>query len=309
MTTGVMSLSSSGEWIDVRTINAFLNEAVRVVRYREVPTPAMVPAELASAIANRKRPEVKLTLLAAGSNLSAANIVEASNMIDTSAVQAWLVERRQPMKVDARTLVALADAGVPGSVTDVMVALAYPKQFHFDRGMGGGGDMPLSRADSARIVSSYMWGRTVGCGTYAAYSPFGWGGDPCFEYNRGFSRYWNRYGYDYGYSRYGYGYGYDAGFGYPYYSGYYTQPIVVVRGPQPEHGQAVKGQGYTRGRGDSSPSASRSGYDGGSRTSGSSGSSGSSSSGSSSSGSSSSGSSSSGSGSTGRTAHTRPPKG
>jgi hypothetical protein len=296
--SGIMSMTRDGQWVDVQAIGVADNELLRTSRYSQVRDTTGLPAEVLPAVASSQGIGSRAAMIAAGGRVTAAGIVEASHAADPTVVQAWLVERRQEFDVDGRTLVSLADAGVPGSVTDVLVALAYPEQFHVDRAAMDASS--LSRSDSARIASSYLWNRGADCAGYG-YSPFGWGPPrSCNGYGLYFDRY--RYG-----SGYGYGYGdpYYSGYGYGYgYYGYYTRPVVIVKGEEPTRGVAVKGQGYTRSGSSSGSSSSGSTRSEGS--SGSSGSSGGSSSSSGSSGSSSSGGSSSSS-SSGRTAKTRPP--
>jgi hypothetical protein len=290
---------ASGDWIDAQGVTVAGNEAARTVRYRQATAPKGLPSDVSNLITNARRLDAETATMAAGAPLTAGAIAEAAHAVDTSTVQAWLVERRETMKLDAKTLTMMADAGVPGSVTDVMVALANPDQFHFAHaqmmgdGMDGGG---LTRADSARIAANYDWRRGVDCDGFSSYSPYGWGIDPCESYRYGYRYgYGNGYGYNaYGYGGLGYGYG---GFGYGYgYPGYYSSgPVVIVQNSSSSHGRAVNGQGYTRGGSSSSASASATrSSDGSSSSSGSSSGSSSSSSG-------------SGSSSSGRTAHAKPP--
>ncbi|MEO7084615.1 MAG: hypothetical protein ABI442_07015 [Gemmatimonadaceae bacterium] len=301
VSTGVMSIES-GEWVDVHSLSVVGNEGVRAVRYRQENAPKGLPSNLVSVIGNARRLDAQTAIIAAGAPLTAAAIAEASSAIDTAAVQSWLVERHEKTTVNAKILMGLADAGVPGSVTDIMVALAHPAEYHFDNvqsddNMAGGA--ALTRADSARIAADYNSHRRADCDPFSSYSPYGWGYDPCSSYGYGYNGYgyngYNGYGSGYGYGGYGYGsYGYGglgyAG-GYPGY--YYTGPVIIVsNGSGTEHGRAVKGQGYTRGGSSSAGSSTTRSPSSDAGTSGSS------------SGSSSSGSSGS---SSGRTAHTRPP--
>jgi hypothetical protein len=216
-------------------------------------------------------------------------------------VQAWIVERGAKFDLGAPQLMALADAGVPGSVTDVMIGASYPERFALQRGSatrgGGSGAQVFSRADSAALVAGYLRDRCSTMLPSISMAPSVY--DNCrwvYGY-RGYSRYmYNDYLYGYGYSPYGYGSFYGA-YGPAYYGNvYYSGPVVIVRGSGDTHGRVVNGRGYERGETESTRGT------GASATS--SGSSGSSSSGS---GSSSSGSSSSGAASSGRTAHPRPP--
>lgn len=241
-TSGIMSISPNGEWVDAQTVIVGASEVVRTVRYRESARTDGLPAEAVSLLAGSRRLERQT--IAAGTRLTTANIIEASRAIDTSAVRAWLVERgAADVRANARTVVELADAGVAGSIVDVVVALAYPEQFHFDRGDGDDDAATTMRPRSAVAASSYS-PRLGACDPLDYYSTFGWGSSACYGYGRQLSR--NGYG-GYGYPGYSYGS--------PYY-GRYTRPIVVVRGPEPEHGQAMKGEGYTQRRSGSSTGAS-----------------------------------------------------
>jgi hypothetical protein len=288
-TNGLLAFSQVGEWLDVQGVMTGQTgtSGVHVTRYRPVADLSRIPADVREAIGNMGL-AVSTARAVASAPLSTADVVDAVKHLDKPVIEAWLLERGQGFDLDAKQLVALADAGVPGAVTDLMVALSNPKVFAIDRAAREAEMLPRQRGQDANVVT----GRTIPA---YAYSPFGWG-----PYGSYYSWYGNRYGYGYGpYGGYGYGNGWYYG----------NRPIIIVnRGDGSSSGsivttrpRMVNGQGYTEGRRTttSSPSSSS-----GSRSSGGSSSSGSSS-GSSSSGSSSAGSSSSGDGG-GRTAKPRP---
>jgi hypothetical protein len=155
----------------------------------------------------------------------------------------------------------------------------------------------FTRADSARIASRYLNDRCFGTTSFGYTAGIF---DPC-AFSNGYG-----YGRGYGYNSYGFNNGYNNGYspygyGYSGYGGYYSAPVVIVKGsdaPQ-THGRVVNGRGYSSGSGSGSgstqPSASGSSAPSSGSSSGGSGSSGSS------------GSSSGSSGDGGRTAHARPP--
>jgi hypothetical protein len=304
----IVAITPSGDWLDVQTVNVAGNTMASAVHYREsIVNRNELPAELApalDAIAARKM-AINTARTAAGSSLSVQNIVEAVKSVDSTAVQAWIVERGTRFSLDAKQLVTLADAGVPGSVTDVMIGASYPDRFALNHGAPGGGGMSgaqvFSQSDSARIVAGYLRDRCGAVLPSLALAPSAY--DACrFSYGyRGYARYmYYDYLYPYAYSPYSlYGSGY-AGYYNPYYYGsvYYGGPVVIEKGTGTgeTHGRVVKGQGYTRGSDDVTRGSGASATTAGS--------SGSSSSGSSSAGAASSGSSSSGGG---RTAVSRPP--
>jgi hypothetical protein len=293
-TTGMIAMSPTGEWLDIQSVSASGNTGIRVTRYRDarplhadsLPASIQRQFERSAAIAQAR------TL--AGGALDVASIAEATRMVDTSVVQAWIVERGARFKLDAPALEALATAGVPGSVTDVMVGVSYPEHFALQqpRMSGGGYAADMSSYDSARVASRYI-------------------NDRCFDgieplFSSVYGPCGSRYGYG---SLYGYGlYGYNT-YGGGYYPGYYGggygfygAPVVVVKGDgqqqQQTHGRLIKGEGYTPGA--SSGGSTRTGSTSSGSGSGASASSGASS-----------GSSSGSSGATsggGRTAVARPPR-
>ena len=292
--TGVISMTSMSEWMDVQTVAVGDQKAVRVLRYREARSDAAVPAEITAALGNRPF-SVSAARLAATAPVSTADIVDVSQHLDAAGAEVWLLEQRLAFKADAKRLVELRSAGVPGSVMDVVVALSYPNRFAIDVNQREIATRPGEpRAAGSLGRSSIGYG-----GYYDGYDRW----DPYYN-----SRYGRRYYSPFGYSQYGYGYG--AGYG--WYPG--NRPIViVVNGPTTpveakREGKAIKGRGYTRTRpaDDAAPAPDRRSGSGSKGSAGSS--SGGSSSGGSASGGSRSGGSSSG-GSTGRTAKVRPPSG
>lgn len=311
----IVGITPTGEWLNVQSVTAFGTTVVRSVHYTDANDAKGLPAEFSSAAAERAG-AISTARVAASGALTVPSVREAVVRTDTAAVQAWIAQRGVRFNLDAGKLVQLADAGVPSSVIDVMIGVSYPEHFALnstqlgapsasdlgDANMGGlYGDR--SRADClARMTTLFL--------------PLMY--DPCMDFYGRLG--YDRFGYDDYLYRYGYGFsplfGYGYGYGYnPYLGGYYSAPVVIVRGSDEPHGRVVNGRGYTRGSATASGGSSRSTGRSSSASSGSSSasssgssSSGSSSTGSSSAGASSSGSSSSGSSGGGRTAHPRPPR-
>jgi hypothetical protein len=227
--SGLLAVSPDGEWLDVHSVAAGASTGVRVVRYREASASAELPAELSAALQGRAL-AVSTARAAAAAPLATGDVVEAVRHVEVPVVEAWLAERGQGFAVDGKRLVELADAGVPGRVIDMMVALSYPRVFAVD---------PASRqgelrttVDSGRRAQGYATEGRLGPVVFVdryGYSPYGW------------SAYSPYGGYLYGYGR---GYGWYPGGG----------PVIVIRDPngggQPaRRGRAVNGRGYTRGDG------------------------------------------------------------
>jgi len=281
--------------------------STRAVRFREIGVEPVALRSIATAavgdslrvVATGVSSFAVQTLRAAtAGRLSADDALDMSRNVDMQVAEAWLNETGQVFSVDARTLVRLADAGMPSRMIDLLVALSYPQTFAVRPSTTSGGGGSVGNFGGTRIgtMSSYGVTRSMCDAMYSGYGGLGFYGS---AYNGcyGSSQYGNMY------SRYGYGSRYGNG----YYYG--NQPIIIInRGDIPTSGQsnnarAVNGRGYTR----SEPSATSSGYSGSSGSSSSSrGSSGSGSSGSgSTSGGSSSGGDAGGSSSGGRTAKAR----
>ncbi len=246
ISSGLFAISPTGQWVNVQSVNSGGNRGVRALHYADAGIPSTLPSEISQALGDRSL-AVSTARAAAAARLTNADVVEASRKVDSTVVEAWIVDRGQTFSVDAKQLVALADAGVPSNVTDAMVAVSYPKAFVVNRESdavgagavdaaqdGSGGDVERS---SPRRVQVIMM---------PAYSPYGY--SPFDYYGYGYSPYgYGPYGYSpYGYSSYG-GY-YSPYAGYGAYGGLYAPPIIVLRGNQPtqQQGYAVNGRGYTQ---------------------------------------------------------------
>lgn len=281
--TGIMSITPNGEWLDVQGVKVASNTAVRVVHYGHVPVPAALPAEMKAALQGNKM-ATTTALLSASDSLRIADVVDATKHADPLVVQTWLAERGQGFSMDAKKLTQLADAGVAPNVIDLMVALSYPQTFAINLAQNNGQIVPTEQTRANTEVADARNDTQV---VFMNWDPL----------------YSGSYGYGYG-SFYGYGYGGYPGFRYPGYSWYQgNRPIVITRPsgsvdvPAPDNrGRMVRGRGYTR-PADRDDRGSSAGRTGGS-TSGSSGASASTGS---------SGSSSDRGSSTGRTAKPRSP--
>ncbi len=250
--SGLSALIGADQWLDVQVIKSRgRTEQTRVQRFwrsTEAP-PSPVASEVSALISVRPRlPRV-----------SVEDVIEASDAVAPSAVEAWLSEGDIRVPVARRELVQLFAAHVHGEVIDLMVALYYPKKFEVRRasGVGGGG---------------------TGIGMFSDFYPGQWG-FLSSEYGLGYGA----YGVPFFFSANGY---YPPG-------DFYFVPGSGVSTPEQDagHGQVVNGQGYTRvqtrepyrgvattsggsGQSSSSPGASADSGGAGSSSAGSSGSSG-----------------------------------
>ena len=228
--TGLISVTPDGELLDVQGITSGTGKSVRVARYVDAGVTVSLPPDIAAVVSGRGL-VASAARTAAGAPLSEADIIEAARTLDPLVMQAWLIERGDRFAFDAKALVRLAEAGVAGSVTDVLVALSNPRFFSINRTPLGTDVEPRG---GTRTATSDHGGRRIYTDMYGA--PYGFG--------LGMGRYslYDRYGYYYGATPYsGYGYGYGQ---------YFYRPPVIVMQPtgSASQGRAVKGRGYTRDR-------------------------------------------------------------
>ena len=245
--TGIMSITPNGEWLDVQSVKVGTNNGVRVVHYGRVPVPAVVSADVKAALEGRSM-ATSMAVIAASDSVKISEVIEATKRLDPLVVQTWLAQRGQGFNMDAKKLTQLANAKVPANVIDVMVALSYPQVFAVNLAQADG--QIVLAAGNAQLNADDV--RGDGPTVFMNWDPF----------------YSSSYGY---YSRYGYG---GPG-SYGYYPGYWYQGrsvVVTTRSntvdvaPSDTRGRMVRGRGYTRPSGGSDGGSS--GSSGGSSSSG-----------------------------------------
>lgn len=261
--SSIMSMQSSTEWLSVQAVSTTgTAPAARVIRYHAVEDgmPEAIAAELRTNKLARETARYAAVAL-----LDLTDVQEAVKNVDEQVVAQWLTETRQQFDLSGKKLVALADAGVPASVIDVLVAVSHPERFAVRTASTAG--------TSERDERFPRRTRPFDSCYDTFYDP--WSG-PMSYYS---------YTHCYGYSRYGSLWGYDT-----YGWNTWRTPIIVVRGSGTGTADKAKvtRRGYTSGRSDGESAVGRE------RTTSTTGTSTTRSTGSSSSGGSSSGSSSSG---------------
>src|SRR5688500_13568103 len=200
------ALTNGHEWTDVQSVTVGEQKAVRVIRYREARQGAAIPAEVTTALGARTF-SVGAARLAATAPVTSADIVDVARHLDAPGTEVWLLAQTLAFKADAKRLVELANAGVPGSVVDIVVALSFPNKFAID----------VNQREVAMLAPAP---REVGAGIGGARPMY----DPMYD------RYGRGYYSPYGYSSYGYGYDYFGRYGawYPF-----QRPVVIVTNPTP----------------------------------------------------------------------------
>ncbi len=198
--SGMTLFGRDGTWIDTQAVSVGARENVRVRHFRR-------PSGQAADTPVDTRP------------MTVDDVIEASRAVAAGALEAAVIESRVRFTLTGRTLVALDDAGVPGSVTDLMVAVSYPRAFTVER---TGHDDRLASFDAFPYAGSWAYGL-----------PSYWGADPYF-----FSPY---YFSPFGFSSLGL---------YPQAFGSGVSFIGVDAGDAPARdtgqGRVIDGRGYTR---------------------------------------------------------------
>lgn len=221
-TSGILAMITPFEWVDVNVVTIDGRTATWVQRYVADGTESGDVTGLAPAAASRSL-ALRRARIAALATPEIDQVIEASAAVDAGAVEAWLAEVGAPLELDAQRLLRMAEAGVPESVIDVVVAVSNPRHFVVEGAAMGASGVVTERMETGNARSTYG-------GPYAAVL---YGG----------SSYYSPYG---GY--YGYGvspYGWSPGWGWS--PGYSYRPTVVIVDRQDNRGQRVKGAGYRSG--------------------------------------------------------------
>ncbi len=120
----ILSLTPSGDWIDVRSIHSGQATDVVVTRYHDVGTPSGVPADVAALIAERGAAIKAARKESAAAKLESKDVTEVLRVSgNPMLVELWILENGLTLSVDAQSLKELEEAGVPSHITDAMIAV------------------------------------------------------------------------------------------------------------------------------------------------------------------------------------------
>ncbi len=120
--TGASMIVSGDRWVDIHALWVDGDREVLIQRYRPVGAGiARLPGAMPNAMDNVRR--------AAAARLTVENVIEALQVVDPAVVEAMLLESGASFGIDSDLLLRLDDAGVPGEVIDLMVALSFPDYF------------------------------------------------------------------------------------------------------------------------------------------------------------------------------------
>ncbi len=257
--SGLLALIEGEVLLDVRSVDVADEEVSWVQIYRV--TSASVGQE--AGVADLPLPGMALETArrAASASPSVDDVVEAYDAVGTGPVEAWLAETGDRFDLDASTLIALSDDGVPESLIDLMIVVSNPDQFALAVSDGEPGLAPRRTGFVGGAPFFGFGGNCLGAGFGAGPffgSPFLGGpfafGDPFF-----FGSPFGACGYRL--SRYAFG---PLGWGGGWYGwgGGGFIPVIGDGGVTRPRGSVVNGRGYTRGgsaatRGTSVPSSTR----------------------------------------------------
>ena len=238
--TGLMTMSTAGEWMQVQHLDVGGNAGTSVMTLRYVVDSLGEWARLGASAA----PSTESMRFAVGAPLSLVDVLEVAKRVPSALSEAWLTETQQRFSVNGKALLRLADGGMPSRVIDLMIAMSHPETFAVRTPSGEGRraantDVITGGFDSMRF--SGACGRMVdfcyGPGGMGAWG-LGWqyGMSPFDDYSL-------RY-------RMG-GFCNPFGLGNGFYPG--NRPIIIVnRGDadlpaaRATGGRAIRGGGYTR---------------------------------------------------------------
>jgi hypothetical protein len=125
--SGLFAVLGAAQWTSVQSIATADNKRLHTVRYVDTQ-PTSLPDDIAQAFRDNRLAR-ETVRLAAASRLDLLDVQEAVKNVEASVVEGWLTTVGQEFDLDAESLIALADAGVPSSVIDVLVAVSNPGRF------------------------------------------------------------------------------------------------------------------------------------------------------------------------------------
>lgn len=204
--TGIISMPTMDEWVDVRAIETNGATAVWSQRYQRTSHSVLSQLGLAAPVSRPNPFALRGGITYATADITIDDVIDASRNVDTDAVKGWLATVEQPFEdLSAENLIRMENAGVATAVIDVVVAVSFPEQF------------ALNEEANRASRSMYAWA------------------DPFYYPYYGYGRY-GRYG---GWGGYGY-----YGRWYPGYYTPVVVSVNPIR--REGGGQAVAGRGYRR---------------------------------------------------------------
>lgn len=155
--SGFSILGANGTWTDVQAVDVSGQQTVRVRNYRRLSDTS------------------RTARFAHATPLTMDDVKEASGKVSPRALEAALIETGSSFDLSSKDLIALQDASVPGSVTDLMIALSYPDRFVVEHRRGDTApEMALADPFFAGWAFGYptWWDYGFYSPLYGPYSPY-----------------------------------------------------------------------------------------------------------------------------------------
>lgn len=221
-------------WVDVETVEHDGQTSVRVSRLVRAANQTLPDGTSLARPAGVRGPSAE-----AMAKFTVEDIIDLSQALPADGVQAAIAEAPTPFRLNAKALVAMAEAGVGDRVIDLMVGVTWPSKFQVERATGGGGWASAGAGIGA--MTDPFFSPIIGpAALFNCYQAYGWAA----------SSYWGNCG---GFDPFlfatfpGYYNGYWGAFGPDWVV---TQPSTAGGGGTPPQampeGRVVNGRGYTQ---------------------------------------------------------------
>lgn len=220
-------------WVDVETVEHDRETSVRVSRLVRAANQTLTDGTSLARPAGARGPSAD-----AMAKFTVEDVIDLSTALPADGVQAAIAEAPTPFRLNAKALVAMAEAGVGDRVIDLMVGVTWPAKFQIERATGGGGWAGAGAGIGA--MADPFFSPIIGpAALFNCYQAYGWAA----------SSYWGNCG---GFDPFlfatfpGYYNGYWGAFGPDWVI---TQPATGggVAPPQAiAEGRVVNGRGYTQ---------------------------------------------------------------
>lgn len=219
-------------WVDVETVELDGQTNVRVSRLVRAANQTLPDGTSLARSTGARGPSAE-----AMAKFTVEDIIDLSQALPADGVQAAIAEAPTPFRLNAKALVAMAEAGVGDRVIDLMVGVTWPAKFQIERASGGGGGW--AGAGMGAMTDPFFSPIIGPAALFNCYRAYGWAA----------SSYWGNCG---GVDPFllatfpGYYNGYWGAFGLDWVM---MQPSVGGGGTPPQaspEGRVVNGRGYTQ---------------------------------------------------------------
>jgi hypothetical protein len=238
-TSGVFSITGGGEnWTEIHAVRSGDRQPVLAVRSFHPASPATLARHdhTLSPELDHRDLAIRTARMAAASALDVEDVQEAVDLAGAELASALVVEMGYGFDLDAATLRALSEQGMPADVMDMMVAVTWPERFQIEAGHPELEVQTAARDDRRRYRP---WpGSVVGLGYGRSFRSCGIGARFCYD--------------PFYHGLYSFGSPFGAGYWGP---GFFPGGVryVYVTPPQVRDRGRVSPAGYTSGGGTARP--------------------------------------------------------